>query len=269
MRNASYREDYDRLPQAIIAIGNEYPANHVVQPHSHRRSQLLYSASGMMRVTTEHGAWMVPPERAVWLPAGELHSVQLTMGPLTTSSVYILPDAAPGLPTTCQVVGMWPLMRCLLLEAIDVPLSYDPPSRDGLVMALLLQELRRLKPVLPPSLPFPRDEKLGAICNRMLEQPSAHDTIDHVRSELGMSRRAFTRLFRVETGMSFAAWRQQACLFAAMPRLATGEAVTTVALELGYESPAAFTSMFKRMLGAPPSRYFQSIGAPLRGGSEG
>ncbi len=55
--------------------------------------------------------------------------------------------------------------------------------------------------------------------------------------------------------MSFSIWRQQACLFAALPRIMAGEPVTTVALDLGYESPAAFTTMFKRLLGVPPRNY--------------
>ena len=55
--------------------------------------------------------------------------------------------------------------------------------------------------------------------------------------------------------MSFAAWRQQACLLMALPRLAAGETVTSVALDLGYDSPAAFATMFKRRLGLSPSQY--------------
>jgi AraC-like DNA-binding protein len=74
---------------------------------------------------------------------------------------------------------------------------------------------------------------------------------------LGMSRRAFTRLFRRETGLSFVEWRQQACLIAALPRLSAGEPVTTVALDLGYDNPAAFTTMFKRVLGASPRNYLR------------
>ena len=70
-----------------------------------------------------------------------------------------------------------------------------------------------------------------------------------------MSRRSFTRLFRKETGLSFVAWRQQACLVAALPRLAAGESVTSVAMALGYDNPAAFTTMFKRLLGVPPRSY--------------
>ena len=73
--------------------------------------------------------------------------------------------------------------------------------------------------------------------------------------DLGMGRRAFTRAFRRETGMSFAEWRQQACLLVALPRLAAGEPVTAIALDLGYDSPAAFATMFKRLSGMPPSRY--------------
>lgn len=260
MRNLGYSTEYDSVPRPVVAIGNEYPAGYSSPPHSHRRSQLLYGASGLMTVSTRHGAWVVPPERAVWLPAGEVHDVQMTQGPVSTRSVYVWPQAIQGLPRQCQVLGMTPLMRSLLLEAVDLPLHYDPDGRDGLVMALLLQEARRL-PVLPLSLPFPRDRRLARRCRRLLERPTPHDTIENWSEALQMSRRAFTRHFRAQTGMSFGAWRQQACLFAALPRLAAGAAVTVVALDLGYDSPAAFTSMFRRALGAPPSRYFRAAGA--------
>jgi AraC-like DNA-binding protein len=41
-----------------------------------------------------------------------------------------------------------------------------------------------------------------------------------------------------------------------LPRLAAGETVTAVAFSLGYSSTAAFTSMFRRVLGATPRDYF-------------
>jgi AraC-like DNA-binding protein len=44
-------------------------------------------------------------------------------------------------------------------------------------------------------------------------------------------------------------------LLVALPRLAAGESVTAIALDLGYDSPAAFSTMFRRLLGVPPSRY--------------
>ena len=107
---------------------------------------------------------------------------------------------------------------------------------------------------------MPAHAALLARCRAFLLRPTPHETIDEWGVALGMSRRAFTRLFRRETGTSFAAWRQQACLLAALPRLIAGAPVTLVALDLGYDNPAAFTTMFKRSLGLSPRAYLrQSI----------
>ncbi|MEN4957260.1 helix-turn-helix domain-containing protein [Stenotrophomonas indicatrix] len=54
------------------------------------------------------------------------------------------------------------------------------------------------------------------------------------------------------------AWRQQVCLLAAIERLGQGQAVTRVALDLGYASPSAFSAAFRRVLGCSPSRYAEA-----------
>ena len=257
--------DYESIPRPVVAIGNDYPAHYVILPHRHRRSQLLFGVDGVLLVRTEQGRWVVPPERAVWIPGGITHDVQ-PVGAVRVRSVYIEPDAIAGLPTACQVVGVSALMRSLLIEAVDLPLEYDPDSRAGLIMALILEEIGRM-PVLPLNLPLPGHAALAARCRHFLDGPTPHDTIDDWCDALAMSRRAFTRLFRQETGLSLSAWRQQACLFHALPRLAAGEPVTVVALDLGYDSAAAFTTMFKRLLGTPPSRYFVATSGP--GGAPG
>jgi AraC-like DNA-binding protein len=109
------------------------------------------------------------------------------------------------------------------------------------------------------SLHFPQHPKLAGLCREFLQAPRAHATIESWSKALNMSRRAFTRLFKKETGQSFASWRQQACLFAALPRLAAGQPVTQVALQSGYDSPAAFATMFKRLQGVAPSHYFPHL----------
>jgi AraC-like DNA-binding protein len=246
--------EYERTPRPVVAIANDFPAGHVMAPHRHRRSQLVYGDSGVMLVGTEQGRWVVPPERAVWIPTGMVHDLRM-LSRVATVTIWVDPDPELDLPRDCQVVAVSQLMRSLLLEAVDIAPEYVGDTREGLVMSLLLHELVRL-PTLPLGLPVPRHEGLAQRCRAFLGEPRPHDTIDDWSAALNMSRRTFTRLFRKETGLTFSAWRQQACLFAAMPRLAADEAVTTVALDLGYDSPAAFTTMFKRLLGVPPSQYF-------------
>ena len=256
VKNTRFVTDYDAVPRPVVAVGNEYPDDHEIEPHHHGRAQLLYGASGVMTVRTEHGAWVVPPAEGVWIPAGITHSVRM-IGPVSTRSILVEPTAAADLPETCRVLSISPLMRELLLAAVETPLEYDPDGRDGLIMALLIQELRQL-PILPLSLPFPTEPRLAQRCRRFLEAPDLHDTIDAWANALAMSRRTFTRFFKRETGMSFALWMRQACLFSALRRLGAGEAVTVVALDLGYDSPSAFTTMFRKALGVPPSKYLTS-----------
>jgi AraC-like DNA-binding protein len=186
------------------------------------------------------------------------HNLRM-LTPVTTITIWVEPERKLRLPQRCQVVEIPQLMRSLLMAATDVAPEYDIRGRDGVLIALLLHELIRL-PTLPLSLNFPTHKGLARRCRDFLENPAAHHTIEDWSGALGMSRRTFTRLFKNETGLSFAAWRQQACLFAALPRLAANEPITQIALDLGYESPAAFTTMFKRLQGVPPSRYFPAVG---------
>jgi AraC-like DNA-binding protein/mannose-6-phosphate isomerase-like protein (cupin superfamily) len=251
---APTNHDYlEQTPRPVVAIGADYPSAFELARHQHQRAQLLYAAEGVLTVDTDQGSWVAPPERGVWIPAGVPHAVKM-VGAVSTRSVLITPEACSRRSDRCEVLAVSPLLRCLLIAAADIPAAYDLEGRDGLVMALLIAEAA-WAPVIPLAVPFPRDPGLGRLCHAFLAHPDARATIDGWSADLGLGRRAFTRAFRRQTGMSFAAWRQQACVLSALPRLAAGEPVTTVALDLGYESPAAFSTMFRRLLGIPPSRY--------------
>jgi AraC-like DNA-binding protein len=247
---ASRLEHVDR---PVIAVGNDYAAGHLHPPHSHRRAQLLFAESGTMMVQTAKGTWMVPPHQAIWIPAGITHSITM-LSAVATRSVYLDRRAAAGMAAQCQVVGVAPLLRELLIQAVDLPVEYEARSRADRIMALLVDEIRAA-PVLPLALPLPGMPRLAARCRQFIEKPTAQDTIEDWCHNLGMSRRSFTRLFRHETGMTFSAWQRRACLLAALPRLLRGERVTTIAFDLDYSSPAAFTTMFTRLTGMPPSSW--------------
>lgn len=258
MRNVS-PEQVNATPGLLVATANSYPVRHHIATHQHRRAQFAYAVSGVASVVTDQGSWIVPPERAVWIPAGVAHEVTM-LAPVSMMSLYLDPSVAIHHPTTCRVVGVSALVTELMREAADLDFPYVPGSRADLIMALLVHEIGRA-PEQPLNVPFPSDPRLAARCRIYLEHPSPHETIDDWCADLSMSRRSFTRRFRAETGLAFAAWCRQACLFAAMPRLAAGEAITTIAFDLGYESASAFATMFRRTVGVAPSRYLSSTPA--------
>jgi AraC-like DNA-binding protein len=157
----------------------------------------------------------------------------------------------------CQVISVSPLMRHLLMEAVELPLTYDPTGRDGVLVDLLLHELVRSVP-LPLHIPLPSDGRLLELCQTFLHQPNAHQSPQQWADQLHVSLRTFNRLFRQQTGLSFSQWRQRACVVLALARLAAGDAVTRIALDFGYDSPAAFSTMFRRILGQAPSVWLEA-----------
>lgn len=253
MRNGSIH-DLDHTPRPVVALGTDYPDGYLLPSHRHRRAQLLYGATGVMQVSTRDGRWVVPPQHAVWIPPEVAHEV-LMLG-VSTRSLYIEPEAMPALGERCQVIGISSLMRQLLLEAVDMPLDYDPHGRDGALVSLLLHELARASP-LPSHVPLPEDERLLVLCQAFLRQPDSHEQPGTWAGQLHVSLRTFNRLFRQQTSLSFVTWRQRACVVQALAQLAAGHSVTRIALDLGYESPGAFSTMFRRVLGYPPGRYLK------------
>jgi len=120
---------------------------------------------------------------------------------------------------------------------------------------LLLDELVAA-PSLPLRLPWPVDPEITLVCRQLADHPDNNATLKTWATQLGVDAKTVQRRFVRETGMTFGRWRQQARLVHALERLASGERVLDVALDLGYNSPSAFSSMFKRQFGATPSAYF-------------
>jgi AraC-like DNA-binding protein len=249
---------YEDTPCDVLVTRRDYADGELFPRHSHLRGQFAYAACGVITVETDAGNWVVPPLRAVWVPAELPHAMQMR-GPVTMLNTYIRPDAAQrvGLPRQCQVFGVSSLVQQLLENAVEVPARYAAKGRDACLMGLLLHEIANM-PALSLNAPIPDEPRLARACSEFLEAPSLEIRIDDMAERTGMSRRTFTRQFRRHTGISFIEWRQQACLLAAVVRLGNGEPVTRVAMELGYSSPSAFSTVFKGALGEIPSRYSSS-----------
>jgi AraC-like DNA-binding protein len=245
--------DYQRVPRAVAAMPKDFQAGFEILPHSHERAQLIYATAGTMRVSTDDGVWVVPPQRAVWMPPGMRHSIVMTAD-VTMRTLYLRDDAAHGMPLTCHVLPVSALLRELIIRATELPLRYDEKGPAGHVVALLLDELHGAG-TLPLQLPMPRDKRLRQTCQTLLATPGDPRTLEQWASSANASARTLARLFVAETGLTFGAWRQQARVLEAMGRLGSGEPVTEVALDLGYDSVSAFSAMFRRAAGTSPRQY--------------
>jgi AraC-like DNA-binding protein len=256
MRQPARANAYMSVPRPVVALARELAPSHEIDWHSHPRYQLVYAARGVMTVDTREATWVVPPQRAVWMPPGIEHRLKAS-GAVEMRSLYVRPDAAARMPRTCEVLEVTALLRELIVRATELPMEYEQRGPAGRLMRLLLDELAGL-PRLPYHLPMPRSAPLAAICRRLLDAPDEPVTLAELAGRSAMSSRTLARHFRRRTGMTFAAWRRRARLQRALAWIVEGRPIVKVALELGYDSPSAFSAMFRRELGAAPSQFRSS-----------
>lgn len=251
-------EDVLSLDRPVIALRDEYPAGFVDAMHSHDFVQVLYASSGVMAVRTRDVSFVVPPQRAVWLPAGVEHEVACR-GPVSLRTLY-LKLSPEHVNTGCRVFEVSDLLRALILEVVEFPALYELEGREGAIISLLLGEVARM-PNAPYQVVMPTDRRLLRVCNAILANPSDPRGLDDWAKIAGMGRRTLTRSFKQETGMGLAVWRQQVRLMEALSLLAAGASITQVAFEVGYESTSGFASMFRRTFGTAPSQYLDAAGS--------
>ena len=159
----------------VVGLADHYPAGHVDHFHSHERSQLSYAQSGVMSVVTDSSTFVLPPNRAIWIPATVRHMVSCR-GDVDLNVLYIDPTL-PGQPAACRVFDMPLLARALIEEILTFPHEYDETGREGRIVQLLIEEIQRV-PQVPLSAPMPGDRRLRRVCDQIVADPSDQRDLD-------------------------------------------------------------------------------------------
>jgi AraC-like DNA-binding protein/quercetin dioxygenase-like cupin family protein len=234
------------------ALSTTYSGGYVLHAHTHASHQLLFASSGAMTVTGDRTSWMIPPGRAVLIPAGISHAIRM-WGEVAMRSLYF-PAHAP-VPVfgngTCRVISVQPLLRELILRVAEMAALDSRVPIEARLMSVLMDELEHA-PIEPLLLPLPSDVRAQRAADEVLKNPSDDVTAEALARRCGLSARTLERLFSAETGMRFGLWRQKARLLESMRVLAEGGSVTDAALEAGYSSVSAFIGAFKRTFGSTP-----------------
>jgi AraC-like DNA-binding protein len=151
------------------------------------------------------------------------------------------------------------------------------PGRAALLAklaeALFIETLRQYMAELPPErtgwLAAARDPAVGRTLAAIHREPAQAWTVAELAKQAGVSRSVFAARFNELLGEAplayVARWRLQ---LGARLLETTDDSVLQIALQVGYESEAAFNRAFKREFSLPPARYRrrrsqQPAGPPL------
>ena len=233
-----------------------HPPGTVVLPQPPGWHQLLLATSGVLTVESPTGTWVVPSQRAVWVPDGLRHRLVMT-GRVRVRALYLagalMPAALPA--DECRAVNVPPVLGELVDHAVRTAPLYGDDPRDARLVAVIVDLLEEL-PAAPLQLPLPADRRARDVAALLLDDPAREATVHDLARQVGASRRTIERAFRTDTGMSVGTWRTRLRLVEALRLLAAGEPVSRVATTVGYSTPSAFGAMFVRHMGTTPARYF-------------
>jgi AraC-like DNA-binding protein/quercetin dioxygenase-like cupin family protein len=248
------REPTPQRPVRLVA--RDLEASELLAAHAHPWGQVTYALKGVVRVTAANSTWIVPPMRAIWIPAHVTHEVA-TLEKARLRALFVHAGVPLFEGGQCEVLDVSTLLRELIVALSQVNAG-EP--RERMLSALLLDELAR-STTLPIRVALPSDKRLKALCESLIANPASPLTLDDWAQRAGASGRTLARLFERDLGMSFGQWRQQVRLAHAAPLIARGLPLSLVAAELGYASQSAFSAMFKKTFGQSPSAFFAHKGS--------
>jgi AraC-like DNA-binding protein len=220
--------------------------------HTHVDHQLAWAASGVLTVVTNAATWVLPPTRALWIPAGLDHET-LASRRAEMRTAYIRPEMCPidwDAPT--------PVAVSQLLVELTIYLGGDDldPARHRRAEAVLVDLLQPVQ-LATIEVRLPNEARARDVAQLLAENPSDKRTIAQWGHRVGASGRTLARAFASDTGVPFGRWRTLLRLQAALPALAAGEPVGKVARLVGYDSTSAFVAAFRRETGTTPAGFVQ------------
>lgn len=263
-------ENYGSLvdpARPILSLHYVAAGPHRIESHRHPRAQILFPLTGVYRVVTPLGNYVVPPVQAIWIPSHIEHTV-FSNAPIRSLLLFIDECFTGGLPGQCMVIDVSPLLRELIIEVVDNGNDYPVGGKEHRLVEVILDQLREMKPTLF-HLPLATDRRLRRIMEWLLANPADARDLEQLARASGASSRTLARLFNRETGMTFAEWRRHLRLLEAIELLGQGHSVSGVAWSLGYKSASAFIAMFRRTLGVSPGYYCSAASTPRSPGVEG
>jgi AraC-like DNA-binding protein len=224
-----------------------------ITAHKHPWPQLTFALEGVFRVVTPGLSWIVPPLRAIWIPAMVEHEVT-AMSKVVMHAVRVRRSLA-GRWREPQVIEVSAFLRAAII-ALRAGEHEARAARSNALSTLILDEVRG-STTLQLSVPLPQDKRLRNLCDQLSAAPASDLTLDAWAHRVGASARTLERLFAAELATNFQHWRQTMRIAHALALIGQGRDVAHAAAATGYKSQSAFAAMFKKALGKSPREFFR------------
>ena len=238
----------------VISLSKYFPKDVLVEPHYHRRGQIIYADSGVMELYINHNYWLIPPLKGIWIPPYCEHQMRAKTN-LHLKTLYIdLNKSNFQLPTEILEISISPLLKELLIRASNIPYHYSKNSFEEKLLNFTIDEILNCKNNLP-HLPIGKDPRIQSLCKYLIKNPKDKQSLTAWGLNLGASPRTIMRLFQQQTGLSYTLWRENLKVLHAITLLTEGKSVGYIATNLGYASQSSFSVMFKRITGTSPKDY--------------
>lgn len=241
----------------VHLIARDYRKGTRLDPHMHREAQLVYAAKGTMQVTTPKGRWLVPPDRAVWVPARLEHAIDV-LAEIEMRTLYFELDWLRRERSNRDlgrefVVKVSPLLQQAILALFE---HRSTPERVEILLRLVMVELRQAEDSAT-FMPLPQELRCRRAAEIVLGNPTASYEIEALARQVGTSGRTLSRLFSLQTQLSFKSWCQRARIAAAIQKLSTDRHVSVkqLAAQFGYSSVPAFSHAFRQVTGRTPTEF--------------
>ncbi len=254
---AAIRARHVATGDGVHLVARNYRKGVRLDTHMHREAQLVYAAKGTMQVTTPKGRWLVPPDRAVWVPARLEHAIDvladIEMRTLYFDLAWLAREERSESLQAEFVVRVSRLLHETILALFD---GRDNPERTELLVRLAVFELHHAEDSTT-FIPLPHEPRCRRAADIVLGDPTAAHEIESLARAVGTSARTLSRLFTSETQLSFKSWCQRARIARAIERLSMDADVSVkqLASDLGYASVPAFSHAFRQVTGRTPTEF--------------
>ncbi len=237
----------------VRSFSARFSPGHSIEMHSHSWSQLVFASEGVIAVESGNACWVVPPSRAIWVPAGQSHSIKMH-GKVFLQTVYFDSQPETTIDLPCAAYEVTSLLRELIAFICSKGIINSDTDEHCNLIAFLRFQVRKLTP-FPLMVPMPSDRRGKRLASRLIDNPGTDQSLADLCEECGTSLRTMQRVFSQEIGMPLSRWRNQVVMVHAIQLLASDRTITQISLELGFESVSAFIFSFRKYFGMSPGQY--------------